>query len=685
MIYVPLTDGRRKPMHDVFYLTVSSCYEETLSNVAHGPSPFLDDLAGRVVLDAWRGPFADDEAWLRRMAAYGVDHLLIIKHVWQRDGYDQTYPNTMPANAALGGDEALRSLSKAARELGHRFSVHENFYDYYPNAEDSRPEHCALDASGKPQRGWDRGPIAAAILKPSRLMEYVRKFSPEVKRRYDCDAAYHDIMPTWRIDFDAGVPDAGKIRVTHQVMRALCDYDRTLFGGPVVFEAASAAMAGVYDGGCNHGQDTYETPAAVAYELLKVHPKMSNHGFGYYERWLPWGYNAGWSTYVMTGRELDKYRAYQIAFGRTGFIGQQLMQHPHGVVQEYHLMQAFGRAYTGRQARQIKYRMDGTWVDAGTAARFEEFDALDVEYEGGQNVCVNLSDTPLHVAEHELPPFGSLTSGPRATAWTATRQGQICDYARYADVTYVDARSDVWQVPEPSAPIEPAVESFQYVGGNGLDLSIKWKVGRTLDRNYNVFWHFRNDGQIKFQRDFQPGKPATQWQVGDEIVTGPYRLSLKEDSTATTYDVVVGLYAKQGRVALLGGAEELQVARLIVTREAGRTKSIHLQSTPPVGPPGTLQAPYDEGMNAAGNVIDFGRLATNGALVAKETADGLTLTPVPIGQVMTVGLEGKIETIQARGPDAALLAPPRLRHEDGKTWFTTTPAAGSYMVERRSR
>ena len=679
--YTSLTNGRRNPMHDVFYLTVSSRYEETLANITHQPSPFLDDLSGRVVLDAWRAQFADDEEWLGRVAAYGVNHFLIIKHVWQRDGYDRTYPNVMPANDALGGDEDLRSLSKAAQRIGHRFCVHENFYDYYPNAEDFHPEHCALDRSGKPQRGWDRGPVVASILKPSLLMQYAHKFSPEVKRRYDCDAAYHDIMPTWRVDFDASVPEAGKIRITHEATRKLCDYDRTLFGGPVVFEAASAAMAGVYDGGCNHGRDTYKTPVAVAYELLKIHPKMSNHGFGYYERWLPWGYNAGWNTYVMTDRELDKYRAYQIAFGRTGFIGQQLMQHAHGVAREYHLMQAFAHAYTGRRAERISYQMDGRWVDAGTAARFGELGVLNVRYEGGQDVYVNLSDTPVKAAEHELPPFGMLTTGPRSVASTAVRQGQICDYARYGAVTYVDARSDAWQVSQDVAPIEPSVASFNYDGGDRFTLSIKWKVGRRLDRDYNVFWHFRHDGQIKGQRDFQPNPKTSKWQIGDEIVTGPYRVGLTKDSLAGTYSVVVGLYDRQGRAALLGGALELQVGRLTVAREAGQTKSIRLVPTPPVGPPGTLQKPYLEGMNADRKVIDFGQFATNGAVVATETDDGLRLTPVPIGQVMTIGLKSKVNTIEARSANGSPLAPPQLKQSDGKTWFETAPDAACYLVK----
>ena len=680
--YATLTDGVRNPMHDFFYLTVSSRYEETLANVTHKPSPFLEDLSGRVVLDAWRGAFADDEKWLDEMAAYGVNHFLIIKHVWQRDGYDRTYPDVMPANAAQGGDGDLRSLSMAAQRIGHRFCVHENFYDYYPNAEDFVPEHRALESSGKPQRGWDRGPVVAAFLKPTRLMEYARRFSPEVKRRYDCDAAYHDIMPTWHVDFDAKAADAGKIRVTHEITRELCDFDRKLFGGPVVFEAADANMAGVYDGGCNHGRDTYKTPAAVAYELLKVHPKMSNHGFGYYERWLEWGYNAGWQKYVMTDRELDKYRAYQVAFGRTGFIGQQLILFPHGLVREYHLMQAFARAYTGRRAERIEYLMDGRWIDAGTAARYGELKALHVAYEGGQDVYVNLGDASLAVGGCELPPFGMVTTGPRATAWTATWEGQICDFSRYGDVTYVDARSNVWQVPSDTAPIEPSVADFRYDGGDSFTLSVKWKPSRGLDRDYSVFWHFRRDGQIKMQRDFRPPRKTSEWKVGDEIVTGPQRVGLKEDSPSGEYSVVVGLYSKQGRPALLGDAEELQIGRLIVTREGGKIAGIRLERTEPVGPPGTLQEPYREGMNAARKVIDFGSLATNGAVVAVKTDDGLQVTPVPRGEVMTVGVPGKVE-VEARGGDGSKLPGPKIRHEGGKSWFETSEEAGFYLVKSR--
>ncbi len=680
--YRPRTDGRRNAMHDVFYLTVSSRYEETLSNLTNPPSPFLDDLSRRVVLDAWGGRFHDDVVWLEGMARYGVDSFLMLKHVWQRDGYDRSYPDTMPANATLGGDAGLRELCQTAQRLGHRFCVHENYYDYYPNAEDFRRADCALTPKGKPIPGWDRGPVKAVTLKPSKLMDYARRFSAEIRRRYHCDAAYHDIMPTWRVDFDAAVPDSGKIRVTHQYTRELADYDRQLFGGPVVFEAADPTCAGLYDGGCNRGLDTYRTPTAVAYELLKVHPRMSNHGFGYYERWLPWGYGPGWNRYVMTDRELDKYRAYQIAFGRTGFIGQQLMRHPHGVVREYYLMQAFGRAYTGRRAERIRYRMDGQWVDAGTAARYGELAVVHVEYEGGQEVYVNLSDRPLDVAGHRLPPDGSLTLGPRAEAWTAVRDGQIADFSRFDDVVYADARSHVWQPSAGLAPILPKVSKFRHLEGGQFELTVAWDVGRKLDRNYTIFWHFLGGpaGQIAFQADHPPVRPTTTWKPGETIVDGPQRLRVKDDAKVTSYTIAVGLYGPGKRPLLAGGADSLKIGRLVVRREGAQATGVRYDPTPPELPPGSDPAAYLKDSNVSRRLVDFGPLATDSAVVVRHVGSGWELVPVPLGEVARVGLRGEITRVEPVDASGHRLAALPLQRRAGKTWFTAGAKAVKFLI-----
>lgn len=668
-VYSKLTNGRRNAMHDIFYLTVSSRYEEVLPNLTHKPSPFLNELSGCVVLDMWSGTFSQHEQWLKDISNYGVNNFLIICHVWQRDGYDRSYPNVMPANAKLGGDEGLSRLSTTAQKIGHRFNVHENYYDYYPNAEAFKESDRALNAQGQPIPGWDRGPVKAVILKPSKLMDYVNEFTPEIKKRYDCNSAYHDIMPTWNVDFDASVKDAGKIRVTHEYTRQLCDFDRKIFSGPVVFEAADPFTAGIYDGGCNHGVDTYRTPPSVAFELLKVHPKMSNHGFGYYERWLPWGYSRpNWSSYVMTDRELDKFRAYQIAFGRTGFIGQQLMKHPHGVVREYYLMQAFGRAYTGKLAKRIRYEMNGKWVDAGTSARYGELSRLNVEYEDNQQVFVNLSDADWQIAGYVLPPNGMLTTGPRVQAWTALRDNQICDYSSYENVVYADARSHQWLPSADLQPIEPSFGNFKHIDGKKFELTVNWKAGRKPERNFTVFWHFVADGAIKFQYDHPPAKKTTEWGVGETFSDGPSQMEVQDDLNVKSYDIIVGLYDKEGRALLVKDFNSIKIGRLIVERDGAVAKSVVVEQAMDK-PYGFDSAPYLEGANTGKKIIDFGSIATNGAIVVRKTKGNFEVIPVPIGQSMKVGIDGVIKRATAYSQDGKPLNDLSIQFSDGKTWF----------------
>jgi len=685
-VYYPLTDGTRRPLRDTFYLTVSSRYEETLANIPNPPSPFLSELATRVVLDVWGGAFADNERWLLDMARYGLNRFLIIKHVWQRDGYDHSYPNVMPANAAQGGDEGLRRLSATARRLGHRFCVHENFYDYYPNAEDFRPEDCALTSDGKTIPGWDNGQVQAVILKPSRLMDYARRFSTEVFRRYGCNAAYHDIMPTWHVDFDARVPNSGIVRQTHEYTRQLCEFDRSLFGGPVVFEGIGSHTAGIFDGGCNHGLDTYRTPIAVAFELLKVHPKMSNHGFGYYERWLPWGYQYNWGSYIMTDRELDKYRATEVAFGRTGFIGQQLMRHPHAVVREYYLMQAFGRAYTGRQVRQLAYYADdGGWIDAGTAARYGDLSRLRAIYDGGQEVYVNLSERPWRIANHTLPPAGCLTKGPRATAYTALVDGQIADFASFEDVIFADARSHQWLPPEPPEPITPALGDWKDNGDGTFTVTVNWRVGRRPERDFTIFWHFTSTditSSIRFQYDHAPPRPTSSWQVGDVVPDGPFTITVPADQSDLDYNFCVGLYDKDGRCPLAFGADSMRIASLRVERQGGRVTRIELRAIQPVPVPGTTREPYLEGANIAKRVLDFGPVATNGAVLLRKKPGSLEIIPVPIGEAVRVGVPGRIAKLRVFDESGKPLPSPMLRHERGKTWFDLPPGIARVMALR---
>ncbi len=677
--YTALTDGRTNPLHDVFYFTISSLYPEVLPGTPYPPSPFLGELAKRVILDVWAGSFAHDAGWLRQMARYGVSHCVIIKHVWQRDGYDCTYPDTMPANAKQGGDAGLRALVRTAQALGHRFCVHENYYDYYPNAEDFRAADCCLDPNGRRTKGWQHSRVKAWFLKPSKLMDYVRRFSPEIRKRYGCDAAYHDIMPNWHVDYDAKAPGAGMIRYTHAQTRKLVEFDHALFGGPVLFEAVNTTLAGLYDGGTSGPLNEQSLPLAVAPELLVVHPKQSNHGMSYYERWLEWGYGPGWSSYVMTNRERDHYRAMTVAFGRTGFIGHQLMETPHGVVREYYLFQAFGRAYTGQPVVRLRYEGDrpGQWLDAGTAVRCNRLERLRATYRGGQEVYVNLGRRDWKIAGRVLPQFGSLTTGPRATAWTARIDGQIADFARYDGVVYADARSHWWHPVEDPHPIRARALRFKDLGGGRFRIAVEWSPGRRIGRNLTVFWHFRDRRRIYFQRDHKPPLPTRSWRPGTAILDGPFPFSVPKTAPSQCR-FVVGLYDRSGREPLYGKATELSLGTLRIERAAGRgVRRIRFVPAAARLPRGADPRRYATDNNADRRILDFGEAATNGALVLRPapSGPGRILTPVPLGAVFDVGLRGPVRRVIAEDAAGKPLAEVSLQRRSGRTWFRTAPVS----------
>lgn len=136
-------------MREVIYLTVSRYLAEVLPQIAHPPSPYRSALAGKVLVDLWtEDPFADSQALIEALQQRGVSDLLVVRHAWQRCGYDDCYPSVLPAREAWGGDAGLRALSEAARRAGYRFAVHENYSDIYPNADLWAPEWAALDEAG---------------------------------------------------------------------------------------------------------------------------------------------------------------------------------------------------------------------------------------------------------------------------------------------------------------------------------------------------------------------------------------------------------------------------------------------------------------------------------------------------------------------------------------------------------
>ncbi len=175
------TDGTRNTMVEKGYVAVSPSIAEVLPNAPFAPSPFLKVLAPCPMLDIWghhNGTYQGDAENLRALRDNGVDHLVIIQHVWQRYGYDTKLPDHMPANPQFGGDEGMIAFGKAANELGFRWSLHENYIDLYPDAPMYDAAARVLLSDGSPSKAWFNGSVQSYGLKCNRALGYAKQNAP---------------------------------------------------------------------------------------------------------------------------------------------------------------------------------------------------------------------------------------------------------------------------------------------------------------------------------------------------------------------------------------------------------------------------------------------------------------------------------------------------------------------------
>ncbi|MCR5379609.1 MAG: DUF6259 domain-containing protein [Lentisphaeria bacterium] len=119
--------------------------------VGFKPSPGLEELLGRQCLDQWGGDYQSAAADVQMAVKYGLEHSIFVKHVWQRWGYDYRLPEIYPP---MGGVEPFKLLSDTCQENGIVFAPHDNYIDFYPDAEGFSYDHIIFNTDGTPQRAW---------------------------------------------------------------------------------------------------------------------------------------------------------------------------------------------------------------------------------------------------------------------------------------------------------------------------------------------------------------------------------------------------------------------------------------------------------------------------------------------------------------------------------------------------
>ena len=695
MEYLPDTAGSRNRLHENAVLTVAPTLAEVLPNLPNPPSPYREELSKVIVADLWRDSFAEQSGQLRILAGYGIEKMFVIKHIWQKLGLDDGFPETVPASAAMGGDAGLRAMSETARSLGYRFGVHDNYVDFYNNSSVWNPKDLVLDAAGKPAPAWrnSRG-NQSYNMKAQRMGDYAMRFASEIRARYGTSGTFLDVHAStapWERPFDMehGQPLAGMFRNSYLGNIALFQMMRAVHQGPVMSEGGRTHFlwAGYLDGveGALDGGES--ATLAVDFELLKIKPLQLNRGMGYYERFLATGYESPeWPHFPGSLRQQDKYRASQVAYGHLGLLSCQIFKLIPAAVREYYLMTALSSRYGLSEVSEIAYEIDGKPASGGIAAVLGGADRVRIRYRNGLRVWVNLTPEIWKIDGEEIAPNGFLGKAPGCIAGNLVRDGRICDYRNADGILYANARSyDECSAEARSAHAELIRTEVRPLGGRKFSLTNTIRVLRTPGVSGRLLTELVSQGRVGFRMNHAPAKPLTQWQPGEVLTDGPHEATLPDDMPDGDYNMWTMLPTDGLLRPDLFGVRRYNGANYAYALPMFRLREGKLTILPPPELPPEERPPFRFNRDKA--MIDFGPLRTDGAVILHCNRAVPELQTVPRGERLRVELDcaglklAAVEKVEAFDVSGSSLGTVPLRRTGNRISFTTDrPAAALYRL-----
>ena len=407
-------------LEDIWKVSVSNNIMNVLPYPEHPASPYMSQLAGRLVLDIKGGTFDTIAAQIANLGDYGVNHCVALIGDWQDLGYDNGYPTQYPANAALGGDAPMRAIGSAARSNSCLFGLYENYADYYPDYPGYTPAATMRNADGTQILAWlnTTTGIQSFAIKPSLFIPNAETQSPLIHQEYGTDATFIDVnssaTPWWRTDEDPSVYGSGTFGTYRDGSIGLWAYERSVEDGPVFGEGKYHWFwSGLLDGvEAQFGAEStpitngLAAPLFVDFDLTRIHPLQVNYGMGYYDRWTPG------ATTITSTLQLDAYRMQEVIFGHNPYLTDALWSSVPRALLEQDLVSPIATRYALQTPSTISYMVNGAWSDASAAAKAGDFSLAQVTYPNGDTVMANSRSSNVTWNSLQIPQYGWAAKGP---------------------------------------------------------------------------------------------------------------------------------------------------------------------------------------------------------------------------------------------------------------------------------
>jgi len=662
--YLAKTDGTTNALYEKFSLVVSPQIDQVFPLIHNSPSPYMQQLAGRVVFDINSGTFAQIGSELANLGDHGVNNCVAIIHVWQNSGFDSNFPESYPANSALGGNTGLLPAMQAATGMNCFAALHENYIDYYPGYPQFTAKSVALNGDGSEVDGWlePATNAQAYVAKPGWFVANAATQSPLIHANLGTTATFIDVNsanPPWRqafsmlnpqnnlwqgVDMDATVAGAGMFSNYINGSTQLWAYERATHGGPVFGEGKDHWFwSGLLDGveaqvgpsegpGTLPGNQGIQTPLFVDFDLTRIHPLQVNHGMGFFSRWVAPGQTV-YSTFTS-----DAYRMQEVIFGHAPWLGEVtggewLWAVVPRALLEQSLVSPVAARYATQTADQIQYQINNAWTTPSLAAAAGDFSRVKVTYSNGDTIVANSQEGILSFDGFDIPQDGWLAEGNGLLAYTALVGGVFADYAQTSTSYFANARNanDFATLgcalgscldSNGNGSAAPAMAQLQSLAYNPVSnqFTVQWTVFQNLDptKTYENFIELEdaNGNQVTLTSASASG-PSTPWLEGQlqsaimsaAVPNGVFTVHGGICDTGTTGENAAGSNA--GCLPLYGTGDGITNHYLLGTMTAsGGITTFTPQAPPPVLP--------DARLNMAGSVVNFGPVQTDGMVYLNQ-------------------------------------------------------------------
>ena len=595
------------------------------------PAAGVSNLLGRVCLDQWGGHYrraADD---IQRAARYGLTHAVFVKHDWQRWGYDYRLPDIYPPREDAEGFRLLRS---ATAHAGMLFAPHDNYIDFYPDAEGFSYDHVVFTKSGTPYKAWlNRGHGGAQSYRwnPHAFLPFLKRNMRLMRDDFAPDALFIDVftsIPPWDFYDRSGIFHPRSETV--QRWREAFDVAREILkpGSAMISESGHDALIGSIDGvQADHWRPTEWVTHSRAAERTPWHDMVTHNTMILFAGGLANRYDPN----PRHGYGSDDYLSMTVLGGRGPMTDGPFSR---SAVVTYWLLHdvcdALARAqFTDHAFGPTIHQQQTTFVTDQTQA----------------HVWVNRGSNAWSVAGKVLPQYGFYAQTPKAEAAVLNLHDRRVAYARTANTAFFfDARPP--RNAEHDAPLETHVLSVTQTAARAWQLLIQWKVLRPIDAGHVAFMHIGrapidDTERIEAQGDISLPEACV---ATCGVFTTTASIRLPDTAASGVYAVNYGVFhrTRRDRLSLYGLPEERRRIRAGTIELAAGKSVYHLPDMREHATP----------------MIDFGEVVTDGAFrLITIPPKTWQVIPLPASRPFTaqlrldrLGLPAQIRNVRAIDP-----------------------------------